>query len=482
MASENLVATNKPKTAFIPLILSFVSAVISFAFTFLVSRRIGSEEYGLIEFYIGIISTTSILISFGLPSYLKKSTQFYDNKKAFFSNILLIFLVIAMIGVPVFFLATYFGLVKDIGKNISLITVLYICSIFSALGVLVASFYIGMKEPSKSIVFGTIIPHSFVLVASIILLFTSKDKIPDYYVYILILSHIISTLPCLIKYARPSRMQMKKTDLKIITSFYLVALTSSLYSEISKIFQAQFNEGFSSVGVLGVSLKVISVASIFLGVISKITMPEFATYAKNKDYDNLIAYYRKVTRVNSYVVIPFVVAIVMQSTKVLGLFGEDYSAYPWILVILASSSYISHITGPTGTMLLMIGQEKFEILNGVIKLILFLLIGIPLGRRYVWGLPLAIFVADGLINLIKFIEVKHVTKKHPYSWKMLFHILAMTVISVLIFLPFNFIKNQIVWLALNVVVGAGVILLFFLLSPYKEDKQFIFSIRGGGTK
>lgn len=463
----------KQKPAIIPIILSAISAVLSFGFSFLVAKPLGPELYGQIEYYIGIISVTSILLAFGLPNFLNKETQFHSDKKKFFSNAVAIFSIISAIGIPIFLLIGYF-LLGGLNKNIPLVFLIYIASICTSLSTLVASFYIGNKEPSKSIIFTTIIPHFVILVVSLVFLITKKEELPNYYLYISLLAYLIGVAPCLIKNVRRCKISMSKKDMSLILSFYAITLTSSIYSELSKILQGEINKNFSTVGILGVSIKIISIVSIFLGVISKITMPEFARYAKEKNYDKMITYYQKVTRVNSYVVIPFLLAIGIQGKKVLGIFGDEYTAHMWIFIFLVASSFINHVTGPTGTMLLMSEHEKYEIFNGVLKLVLYLAIGIPFGLNYVWGLPLAIFIADGLINFVKFFEVYHVTKKHPYTLKMVIQVLVLSAISSGVFFLLNLIDNFYVWIISNIVVGVVLILLFFILSPYKEDKEFVF--------
>jgi O-antigen/teichoic acid export membrane protein len=77
------------KDTVLPIIFSGLSAVISIATTFLIAKPIGTEKYGNVQYYVGIINTLGLIMTYGFATFLSKESQFQSGKKAFFSKFFL---------------------------------------------------------------------------------------------------------------------------------------------------------------------------------------------------------------------------------------------------------------------------------------------------------------------------------------------------------------------------------------------------------
>jgi len=450
--------------------------------TIFVARPLGATLYGKVQYYVGIINILSMIICFGFPSYLIKSSQFESNHKAFFSKTMFAVDFLSIVIFPCFFLVSYFALSK-LGKDPILITALFIASLVQSLGSILASFLLGVKKPSQSIFIDNILPKGLLLIASMIFIFFgATEDFPTYYIYLYLGIHLACILPFIIKFLSKTKVFFTKKEIISIATFFLISVTYSLNDSIAKVIQGEYSTTFDSVGIFALSTQIISFSTIFSNAITSISRPAFSQLAQAGDDEKLIAFYKKILRVNSYIAIPFIVALCVQSLNVLGLFGPSYQAYPFILIIVGIASLFSTITGPSGTMLAMAGHERFELVNGLISLGLFLGFSFWLVNLTIYGLPLAILISTIVVNIIKLIEVNVIYKKIPMDMKTIIHLLVLIVLSLGVFYVLSFISNKLFWIASNLLSGIAIIILFFIVNPNPEDKHFLITVNGKTKK
>jgi O-antigen/teichoic acid export membrane protein len=258
-----------------------------------------------------------------------------------------------------------------------------------------------------------------------------------------------------------------------LSVFFVLDLSATIQSYLSRVLMNESSGNYSAVGIFSLSLQIIQIGSLFSGIITNISRPQFAKLAGSKD--ELLAFFNQITRINCYIAIPFLMAFIVQAPNVLSLFGQSYTEYPYMLIFLGIAYLVLNISGPIGTMLIMCGHEKMELLNTGASLLIYFILGFSLSHVTIYGLTIAILGMNIVSALTKIIEACKIFKRSPYSFKDILFIALLICLSGIIFLNLSFITSTTRWLIANVLVGSLTIVLFFVLTPYKNDKYFFFS-------
>lgn len=239
---------------------------------------------------------------------------------------------------------------------------------------------------------------------------------------------------------------------------------------MGKVIGSEYYNSFAGVGAFSLSAQIVILATLFTGVITSMSKPVFSSLANDKE--KLILYFQKITRINSYIVIPFCMGFIVQSEFLLGLFGSSYAPFKEILILMSCGTLFASITGPNGSMLAMANHEKLEVINGITNIVVFITGAFAFVFLESTGLALATLVAAVVVNIIKLIEIFVVYRMNPYPLKLIAHLLILIAVSSLAFYLITFIPNSYVLVALDCVVGIGLIVLAFIVNPNKNDKYF----------
>jgi len=455
----------------LPILFSALAAVISLLTAFFIARPLGAEEYGKVQFYIGVIQVLSVVTAFGLPDFLTKNVQFANNKKAFFTKYFLLVCCWSIIVYPIFFSIAYFFL-GSFAQNVIVIIVVGLAAFFQCVCSLVGGFFLGSYKQTKAILFEIFIPKTAIFIFSLVLIFalSIRGDFSYYYVYGFLAIYAISSFFFLFSLLRKTKFKFTKKEIFFVLSFFALSATYSLNTALGKVIGSEYYNSFSGVGAYALSAQIVTLATLFTGVITSMSKPVFSSLANDKE--KLILYFQKITRINSYIVIPFCLGFIVQSKTLLSLFGDSYTPFYLILILMSLGTLFASITGPNGSMLAMANHEKLEVINGLLNMGIFLICAFSFVFLESTGLALSSLVAVVVVNVIKLIEIRVVYKTNPYSLKLVIHLLIIIAICGGAFYLVDFIPNIYMRIVVDCFVGVTLILLAFIVNPNKEDKFF----------
>ena len=455
----------------LPIILSALSAALSLMTTLFIARPLGAEEYGKVQFYVGIMQVLSIVTALGLPDFLTKNAQFAQNKKAFFSKYFLLVCCWSIIVYPAFFAVAYF-LLSSFAQNALLISITGIASLAQCVCLLISGYFLGTYKQTKSILFGAFFPKLLLFIFAIVLLFGfsmyENFYLPYLYGFLGIYGFIAVIFIFLL--VRKTSFKFTKKEIISIISFFALSATYGLNTALGKVIGSEYYNSFAGVGAFSLSAQIVALSNLFTGVITSMSKPVFSSLVGDKE--KLILYFKKITRINSYIVIPFCMGFIVQSNFLLSLFGTSYAPFGEILILMSCGALFENITGPNGSMLAMANHEKLEVINGIINIVVFLAGAFAFIFLKSTGLALAILVTALVLNVIKSIEIFVIYRTNPYPLKLIVHLLILIAVSSLTFYLVAFIPNSYALVTVDCVVGIGLIVLAFIVNPNKDDKYF----------
>jgi len=455
----------------LPIILSALSAVLSLLTTFFIARPLGDVRYGEVQGYVGIMQVLSIVTALGLPDFLTKSTQFAENKKAFFSKYFFLVCCWSIIVYPAFFAISYFFL-NMFAHSVLLISITGLAAFAQCIGMLIGGFYLGTYKQTKGIFFESLFPKLllFLLSIALIFVFSIRDGFYLYYIYGFLAIYGILSIVFIFILVRKTTFRFSKKEIFTVLSFFALSATYSLNTALAKVIGSTYYDSFADVGAFSLSAQIVTLGTLFVSVISSMAKPVFSSLANDKE--KLILYFQKITRINSYIVIPFCLGFIVQSKSLLSLFGDSFSPYYLILILMSCGTLFANVTGPNGSMLAMANHEKLEIINGIINIGIFLIGAFCFRFLHGVGLALATFMAVFIVNLVKLVEIRVLYKTNPYPLKLIIHLSILIIVCALAFFSVDFIPNIYIKVCVDCVVGITLIVLSFIITPNKTDKYF----------
>ncbi len=277
---------------------------------------------------------------------------------------------------------------------------------------------------------------------------------------------------------RPLRTARRET--RTILSFAVPYWLSGLLATFRGSIQALLLGTLSTVKGVGI-FSIVDQLNAFGGQFaSSITIsvkPIVAELHDHGDRAQLGRIYQTTTRWSLAVQIPIFLALVLLPTAILSIFGKSFTDGAAALAVLALADLINVGTGMCGTLIDMTGHTKLKLANSIIRLVLYLGLGILLVPRWgVLGSAVAALVGEGTINVLRLIEVYILFRLWPYNRSILKPIAAgvLALISVLIIGMWLAAGASLLYTVIQVAVIFGVYLganLLLGLSP--EDREML---------
>lgn len=441
----------------------FVGSSLGFLFQFLAAGLLGAEEYGRFNYYNGFIGSIGVFFSLGITYYLPRIFHKYKSGNLILSKLLYAYFVILLILGPIIIYSL--NIYVD-NWYVALVILAGIVG-FSLIEIL-RTFFVSEYQPVKGAFYKAFLLNLFAII--LFFLFLPFDK--TFWIILLsfVLSHLIIVIPFVVK--RFSFVKPEWTILKGALPFYLIQILYTVYAHLSKVFQGDF-QTFEIVGILSISIVIGKIISMLGTNFSFVFMPEFSKSWEEGKIERIKKYFCQISRINIYIILPIIIFLLINSSRILTTLGKGFEKGEIILVLILISSSITAFVGPNGAVLLMTGNHKKEIINGFIMSITGILLGLLIGRSLWYGIALSIAVAEISVAISKRIMTYKLLKISPYSISVFTFIIFMAFIQTIPFYFFSHINNLILWVGLNSLLIIFIIVLHFIFSPEKEDFDII---------
>jgi len=443
--------------------------VLSFGLQFVAARLLGASEYGWANYLLGYALTISTFTYFGVQLYLPKELQVSVDQNKTLSATFWTNSLIYLAALPLLWLI--------LGRFVTAWDAVYILTIayLTLISEMMAAFYVGIGQAGA----GAFIRRFLFSLLNVLVFFgmlLAGWKSGSIYLLAMIVAHVIINIPLFFR--RLKAPEFRFAVLKRSLKFYLIQIVYGLYTGLSRVLQGIFGT-VESVAVLSVGLLLSNIAIMMGDNFAKVVMPYFSKAWAEAARDKIREAYYEVTRFNAYLILPVVLFAMVNAPKILSLLGPEYATGVLVLNMLLFSQFFSTLVGPNGTLLSMTDKEKYEILNGTVKLTLALILGFALGPRYSWGIAFSIAAADVLVNVLKTVEVKKLFGFWPHKPKVFLFLVILTLTEVAGFWLLGKIDNLLIFVSVNGLLGLIIYFLSFYFSPEQKDRATLLRVIRG---
>lgn len=219
------------------------------------------------------------------------------------------------------------------------------------------------------------------------------------------------------------------------------------------------------------------IITIILRSLNSIFSPMIANLYQRGETERLEELFKVSTKWGIYLSIPIFLFVCFASQEIMiGLFGDEYAAGAFPLILLTTGQMVNVSTGAVGFILIMTGHEQVWLKISMISFILNMILNVILIPRLgLIGAAIATAIAISALYLGGLFAVKHLVDLWPYDsrYKKGLVATAITLIS-LVILSFmnleNLWLNLIVTAMVSVTIFAGIL---WLLGLDPEDREFL---------
>lgn len=346
-----------------------------------ISRVLGVENLGKVNYVVIFVSYFSTLAALGISAYaVREGSKLRNNKESLInlgSQLFSINLLSMILSYVLLILITLTCVNNSEYQKLILLQSLVI--LFTTLSV---DWINVLYEDFLYITIRTII----IQVCSLIALFIFVKTSSDIYYYIL-LSVAASGLSCLLNffYCRrylklrlTCKLDFKRHFKKIIILFF-GALLISVYVNSDVIFIEKFN-GIYYVGIYVIALKIYSVLKTIFSAIYYVVIPKLSNFSANNRFDDFKSLYTKLVSYLLVILFPISTGVfILAENIVLFMGGEAYSQAIPVLKIF-SISIIGAIFGGllTSALNISLGKESISLKGAMYAVLLNIMLNIVL--------------------------------------------------------------------------------------------------------
>jgi len=451
-----------------------LGSIIGFGFQMILAVLLGQQEYGKANILIGAVGTLHAFSGFGFSlMVIRECARLPDKALLILQSAVKKLLLVNCLLIPLLYFAIWIML-KDSNMN-SWYYVFFCLAILisQTISELLFSFYRGISKPEKASFLQMVVFRSLYVLFffSVVLLFGFTH-------YSMILGMALSWFVILvITVAKALGGYNKKENIKLPLRsnlyFYLTAITYSVYTSFSKVLQGIFATE-ATVGALSLGLTLGMIGNLFGAAFSSVAMPGFSINWRDRNFALLKETFMNVSRWNAFLVLPIVLFLTVNITRLMNFIGWKSNDLSWIVLILVLSQFFNSFVGPNGTLLNMAGKESKEMLNGFLKLCIGLLLGLTIGPSFTWGIAISIALSEIVVNISKLIQVRKYYGIYPYNIKQLvfLSIMALGEFSTFYVVSKAF-SNGLLWIFTSSFFIIGFMAFSFIVSPDSYDRKSI---------
>lgn len=461
-------------------LLSFGASFVGIALNFFLARVLKADDYGQIQYLLALSTTIAQILIFGINAFLIREAKNEKQNGSVINKCFSLYLVIVIFFVPiVYFVLNSF--VSVTSGNAFVTFLVLVVAILMGLNMIITAYFQGRGKYHLSLIFENLLPKILMFsVAVIFLVIGNMLGFKERYLIFYIAIYSLIAVPFTIKYFRCLNFNFSKSELSSIFFFFGVTITYSLGNNLTKVLQGSLYHNNIALGIISVSISIISLVKVFTSVLDNLVKPIFAKKSRDKDYVGLINIYRFETRMNCYVAIPLYLFFIFNPIYFLSVFGETYTIYPQILSIIALANAVADITGSNGALLAMTGKEKWELFNGFLYFAVYFASIFIFSFDKIYGLTYGLLAAQICVNIAKYVEVWLLYKTNPLNSRTLLTLGITILTNALAIYLIGFIHiNYIFWLCIGAATGVVLVLInVFVTSLYrKTDFKELLNLR-----
>jgi O-antigen/teichoic acid export membrane protein len=374
-------------------VIHFFAGLFMLALVFVMTRGLGSRQYGIFTYCFSIVFIVVSLITYGInvmavretPSLLStgktvlwKGLHTWSFKLILVLSIVFPLLIIGFLTISTF----YLHLFKETVYTVPLIFALTAVPFYATMSYFSNSLRGQHRTVLAFLPDNIVKPVLFLLCMGISFAFLS-----ELHLRIVILLNVLAFMGAaafaMIVFYRTTSLKGIKAeyDIKLwkksLQSFFLLTVVISINSKMD-ILMLGYLKDSSQVGIYSVADRIGTSLMIFLAIMNQSSAASISRMHTLEQKQKLQEMITKISRGVMIISLPVFACIVIFSKWIMSYFGADFASGQTALIIIASGQLISIAYGPVGTMALMTGNQRYSIIYTFINILINFILNIIL--------------------------------------------------------------------------------------------------------
>jgi O-antigen/teichoic acid export membrane protein len=424
---QNILLTAKGGSiVFVGKLFNFGSRLV---ITFLLTRLLGPEQYGLYNIALSAATIASGLALLGLDTALMRYVALYASRRdeGRVWGSLQIAIGISMV-LSALMSAVLFGLAHviavEVFHNAALAPVLQLISFavpFLGLSDVLAGATRGFKhmehmviaqnfaQPASRVILIIVFALTGLSLMEAVISFALADMVAS-----LILFYFLHRQFSL---KRPLGAAQRETReiLAYSVPMWLSQMITTFRGSIQMIMLGSLNSVFS-VGIFSVANQLNLFADLVQTSVTTAVRPIIVEVYDGKNREQLGRLYQTVSKWIFSFNFPVFLIIVLFPAPIMSIFGKGFVEGAAALVLLSWASLVDAVTGMCGAILDMTGYTRLKLMNAIIRIVLVILLSLLLIPSYgMTGAAVAVLVGVTVLNVLRVVEVYVLFRLLPYN-------------------------------------------------------------------
>ena len=372
---------------------------LGYVLIYLISQKLGAEAVGFYQVMVKVLTVLGMIFGLGMNISVLRYVGQFNNKEQRPKMHLLYSHFIKIVGpltivvsVILYFSAGYIIALLDkealYAEGLRMVAIVLP---FFTINQISVEFIRGLKKLKISELVRSVL-RPLVMVAGISIFF-SNDLTKMDVIYLLVVGLIINSIisrwaiwTALKEVPKTQVLFKRKEFLKTSTPMMLTGISSTLMAALP-IFFLDFYASQEDVGIFAVAFRLASLVSLVLVVVNTIAAPKFAELYWADKKDELQKFINQSVKIMFWIAFSLTVIIIAWGNFLLGLFGDEYTAGYWVLVILVLGQLLNAATGSVGVFMNMSGKQKelrkIIVILTILGLVSYIFIGVITTMGYI---------------------------------------------------------------------------------------------------
>lgn len=176
----------------------------------------------------------------------------------------------------------------------------------------------------------------------------------------------------------------------------MLASSSAFLMNWTDLLMLTYYGSEADVAIYNVAIRYAMVSKIILTSVNAVTAANFAEYYHDKNFKELKKVVQNSTKLIFWISLPILLITIIFPNFLMGIYGPEYVAGTWVLVIFSLAQFISAISGSVGYLLQMTGYQKQY--QNIILTTTFLSVALNFALIPLWGINGA--ALSGFITIV----------------------------------------------------------------------------------
>jgi O-antigen/teichoic acid export membrane protein len=400
---------------------------LSYVLVYLISQKLGAEGVGFYQVMVQIITVLGMILGLGMnTSVLRYVGQFNNDEERPKMHLLYSYFVKLVVPltliISVILYVSAEHIVILLGKEALYAEGLRMVAIampFFTINQISLEFIRGLSKLQISELVRSVL-RPLVMVTGISLFFWEDIEKMDV-IYLLVASVVINSMvsrwsiwKALKKVPKTPSFFKRKDFIKTSMPMMITGISSALLVAMP-IFFLDYYASQRDAGIFSVAFRLASLVSLVLVVVNTIAAPKFAELYWTDKKIELQKFINQSVKIIFWVSFFLTIIIISSGNFLLSLFGDEFIAGYWVLVILVIGQLVNAATGSVGIFMNMSGKQKAY--RNINLIALGVTISLLVAFRNYLTLELVsliMLVKVGMLNLCSLIYIKKKIKLITY--------------------------------------------------------------------